>query len=224
MLIQVLLIGQEPSANLITVFTSNLHLSLIPLYFLLFLLIFLLIIQLHSMPFDISLTLLHGYSLESLRVTFMILFKELNVGIIANFAFFFLFHKLVCKAQPLINLDKLVDLLRWLNKRLGMSLVCVLHWNRVWIANLLLAYVYKFRMVIFGNLTGFLLMEYVYFFKSAILLAPIFIIFTHEWDRLAAHEWIFERRPGLLFADLSLFPIHHVLLKVLVWKIEILRY
>jgi hypothetical protein len=89
----------------------------------------------------------------------MILFKELNVGIIAHLALFCLFHKLVRKTHPLVDLALLINKLRRVGKRLGMPLVCVLHWNRVWVARLLLAHVDKVRWVISGTFSGFLLVE-----------------------------------------------------------------
>lgn len=89
----------------------------------------------------------------------MILFKELNVGIVAHLALFCLFDKLFRKTHPLVDLALLIDLLRRVGKCLGMPLVCVLHWNRVWVAWLLLAHVDKVRWVISGTFSGFLPVE-----------------------------------------------------------------
>lgn len=68
------------------------------------------------------------------------------------------------------------------------------------------------------------LIEAHYIFEGAKLLASVFIVLAHEWDRLAAHQRIFEGGPSLLPQEWSFIIEHHVWLDLFAGEEHLLHY
>lgn len=137
MLIQMICVGTKPPANPIAVVASNLHLCFILLCLFLSLLLLEFLFHLRSILFQVSFSLLLCDSFESFGVTFVVSLEILNDSLVTYIARYFLLKKLIRKAHPHVDLTSLIRLLEWLDECLRVSLVRVLHWNRVWVVLLL---------------------------------------------------------------------------------------